>query len=541
MRLGLRFCLRDAVMKTEMIEPDELEADAVVPQCLDNQYVSDKIFKDMLDRGVDFLDEAVAAGRESDFKTEFVRSILYSSQIVVQRAYLNNSHFLYKNYLPTDAKSRKDLVAFAALVRGKAIVPFLFNESSLTDQLEFDLSKDAHRATRALLEEVGDEITCLRLSKDDAVNRRATSFMEAKFGEMLSRLAHVNGDMRNAMASELFAPDSRARLDEPGAWEAFNKSLNDLAFYAFKMPQELAARGENRGFSRSHVYRDHFVAQGEDAVIHGRFKPPDLNNPFLLELKKYVDLAYNTNLPDHLKRYTFTPANLPSRMALQDNPGIGYSGDQVYKILTDNETLESVRRIFMAHVQKAMDLPLLKDLSVADVHELRSLPEWHAFKDAQTAILKNPLECLDRLGPFQTRFDSFQHALSGWHNKKYERKRTEAKYASYVSLAVSAGGKLIVAGADLPPLERAAATVLSDFVTKNIPEKVTNLAVKLLVGVYDMGERRLDAERSYSVELMQTNSEFAREDIVDLLNAIKGRGDMALRGGSSQVADQGVR
>lgn len=100
----------------DLINPDGLEADAVVPQCLDNQYVPDEIFNDMVQRGVDYLDLEISEARERTFRTEFVRSLVYSSQVVIQRAYFKNSDFLYRNYLPQNGQ---DLQAFAGLMRRK--------------------------------------------------------------------------------------------------------------------------------------------------------------------------------------------------------------------------------------------------------------------------------------------------------------------------------------------------------------------------------------------------------------------------------------
>src|SRR5436190_566679 len=102
------------VMMTKLIGPDSLEVDAVVPQCLDNQYVSDAVFAQMLERGVDYRDRDIAAAREADFRTEFIRSLVYSSQVIIQRAFLKNSEFLYKNYAPDNGNN---LQSFAQLVR----------------------------------------------------------------------------------------------------------------------------------------------------------------------------------------------------------------------------------------------------------------------------------------------------------------------------------------------------------------------------------------------------------------------------------------
>lgn len=273
-------------MRPHIIGPDNLEADAVVPQCLDNQYVPDDIFSKMVSDGLDYEDKEIARLREDAFKTEFIRSLVYSSQVVIQRAFLKNSDFLYKNYLPED---RRNFLAFAELVRKKAVVPFLFAESSLRDQLTFDLSKEGDRAANALLDEVGTEATCVRLATDDDDNEIATESMATEFGTGLTRLQFMSGYQRNAMASELFAEPQR--LQEPGVWEKFDAAVGQLARYAFTKDGKLRHDDSDSRLTRHHVYRDNFIVKGrgksrEKNVVLGRFRKPDKNNPFLLELKK---------------------------------------------------------------------------------------------------------------------------------------------------------------------------------------------------------------------------------------------------------------
>ena len=76
-----------------LLSPDSLEADAVVPQCLDNQYVSDNVFSYMVKKDVGYDDPFVSEQREKEVKTEFIRSLVYSSQVIVQRAFLKNNDF----------------------------------------------------------------------------------------------------------------------------------------------------------------------------------------------------------------------------------------------------------------------------------------------------------------------------------------------------------------------------------------------------------------------------------------------------------------
>jgi hypothetical protein len=527
----------------ELISPDGLEADAVVPQCLDNQYVSDHVFQDMISRGVDYTDAKVAGARERAFRTEFIRSLVYSSQMVIQRAFLKNSDFLYKNYQLKEGDD-SNLRAFAALIRKPepAIIPFLFNESSLTDNLQFDVRKEGDAALRALLEEVGDDVRCVRLAINDTANSDAADSMATIFGEGLTRLRHLGRSQRNAMASELFADPSA--LQEDGAWDAFQNAVNNLAVYAFNKAGDLLQEDEK--ITRTNVYVDCFIAGSSDEerknnVALGRFKAPGKDD-FLLEMKKYVDLVYNTNLPDRLRRYTFTPVNMPSRMALQDAPSHGFGHQQISDLVSDDETLEWVRRSFMDRMQSAMDLPLLSDLGVADVLAIRGLPEWEPFKNAQQQILQNPLRVLESLQAFQESFDRFQHALSDWYNDKYKRDQTIQRYCNVVTWVLSIGGVGVtaVAGSHLGTVPHDLLDLTIPEVAKRIPRRVKGYAAKLMVGVYDIGSRQLDADRSYSIELMRTNEELMREDVVELLRSVD-RSENALPGAAGLIADQGIQ
>jgi hypothetical protein len=508
-----------------LIGPDQLEADAVVPQCLDNQYVSDRVFNYMVRRDADYDDRTVQQMREEEIQTEFIRSLVYSSQVVINRAYLKNNNYLYKNYQPLDTLN---LAAFAELVRQRAVLPFLLRESSLRDNLDIDIRSEGDRAIRALLQETGDDVTCVRLAVDEERNHRQIQALATDFGSGLTRVNFLGEERRNVMASELFTEPGY--LAEGDRWKAFNESLTDLTTFVF-------SRGE--GVTRTDVYRDWFIMEGgdEDHIALGRFRKPDRDNPFVFELKKLVDLQYNTNLPDRLDRYTFTPATLPSRTALQDDPTYDADSAQLEKLLSDDLTdaLAYIRRTFMAHTQKAMNLPLLSELTVADVAELRQLPQWSAFKDSQRQILREPLRTLDLIEGFQTDFDNFQRAMSEWYNRKYQLERTEKQYANVVQVALSIAGSVVVIGVDptgvLPKIAASAATGL-------IPQTIKGYAVKLLVNVIDVGEMRLDRDRSYSLDLMRTSEELTRDDVEDLIHRISRKGGMPAES-TPRLAEQG--
>lgn len=518
-------------MTANLIDPEKLEADAVVPQCLDNQYVSDRLFSYLAQNNVDYENSEFHKLREKEIKTEFVRSLVYSSQVVINRVFLKNDEYLYKNYL---LGAREEFLAFAGLLRDRAVLPFLYKESSLVDNLETDIREEGGRAIQMLAREVGDDVACVRLATEDASNQLLTEKLAAKFRTGLAGIGLLLPEQRNAMAAELFGtPD---RLHKAG-WEAFDRALTDLAEYGYREGRKLADQG--RALTRSDVYRDLLVVADRDkkaagkAITLGRFRKADQENPFVLELKKIVDLIYNTNLPDMLQRYTFTPVTLPSRTALQDDPVASAHKDELQKLVTDPAALQYVRKTFMANAHRAMNLPLLSDLTMADVVELRKMSEWQAFKDSQTLILKDPRNCLSHFEGFQQHFDQFQRAMSGWYNAKYERPKTEEKYVNVVSFVIRIAGEAFTLAM---AKDHDFAKTLVRTATNLIPKKVKGYAAKLMVGVYDIGKQRLDNERSYSVELMRTNEELTREDVLDLINKIVEKGGATPLGNE---ADQG--
>lgn len=176
---------------------------------------------------------------------------------------------------------------------------------------------------------------------------------------------------------------------------------------------------------------------------------------------------------------------------------------------------------------------------MSDVVEIRTLPQWYVFTEKQAAILKEPLRFMELMEDFQQDFDNFQKALSGWYNNKYEKARTEDRYFSHVSLALSLAGKLIVAGSDLGPIKKTLAGFGMDRLVGYIPKKVKGYVVKLMVNVYDAGSKRLDRDRSYSLELMRNNQELMGDDVEHLLNTVRKKGAELPTIQSEKPADQG--
>ena len=511
---------------SRLLTPDQLEADATVPQCADNQFVSNETFAIMTDRGIDYGYSDIDARRKTEARLEFHRSLVYSSQVVLNRAFLVNSPTVYRNYLPEDTTGT---AAFAELLtrpsdpdRAQAIVPYLHEAAALTDPFPFEEDLVGRKALNHLMSVLDGEVSTVRLAADDRSNQARVDALNSALAEYLSGrlrslLRPTNIGHFNEMASELMGPRSHV-LQEPGALEDLGTALGAVSRYAF-----------DHGGSRTALYKEFLVAgdtpeEKKDNVVLGRFQKPGPDHPFLFEAKKLIDLVYNTNLPDALNRYTFTPVGMPSRMALQDFSAARTLPAEVdiENVLQRAANLQSdLNRMFMANVQRAMLMPLprMDELSLPDIVEVRQLPAWEGFSRAQQAVLQEPLGVIDRLEHFSRAFDDFQLALSNWYFQRYELRQTAERFANFATIALQIAGRTMISLA--LPGEQAANILVGHIagaaLESLIPRRVKGMMINLMVYVIDVERKVIDPRRSYSVELMRTEIEYTQAEVLDLI------------------------
>lgn len=540
-------------MDERAITPAMLEADATVPQCLDNQYVPNEVFASMTQRGLNYRDAEVSAQRCVQARVEFRRSLLYSSQVVLNRAFLVNSQTVTENYHSDEVSGAS---AFAGLLTTEdgtqAVIPYLHQAGSLLEPSTVPEDRSGRAALDAMLDRVDGVVASVRLHPDDATNRARVAQLERRFGQYLSGCL---GDLAkrstvddeavlslNTMAAELFGPRAQV-LQEAGEFRFFRDQLKRLADFAYS----------ETGVKRQQIYENFLVPGSTDEerksnVVAGVFRAPVGDDRFVFEMKKLVDLLYNANLPDFLERYTFTPLGLPGRMALQDFGGVDHSAPhsdaEVSGLVSTAGGLSAgLGRMFMAHAQKAMSLPGLHDLTIADIAEIRRLNEWRGFVEAQQTILEQPLRVLENLEVFTERFDLFQRRLSKWHFDKYQRPASAERYASFATVALQIGAGSVVALGF--PGQEAQSIVAAQAAGKSVDyflgRKVKGLMVHLMVYVVDVVANRVDSDRSYSIELMRSNLEYAREDVIGLISDFAAHGQRTVDDSSAaDLSSQGT-
>jgi hypothetical protein len=378
-------------------------------------------------------------------------------------------------------------------------------------------------ALSKLLEKTGDEICCVRLAKDERTNEEKVAFLYSTFGSYVSSLWNLQPLQRQAMAQELFN-----RELSPAEFKKFAANLDKLAKYAHTQ----------RTVKRQKIYEKFFVVKGatgketEANVARGKFLEPTREN-HLRELKKLVDLRYNTNLPDKLNRFTFTPVDLPTRIALQDKMqdiDAQHSNQEVAKFI--DESLTFLKRKFMADQQSGMYLPLLENLDLSDIVEIHKLDEWNSFVDKQQSVLRHPLKMNDNLDDFQSQLIKLQTKISELYKEgKIGARKQQApkKYSPFVTVGLEVLGKLILVGVLHHLTGPASAPVFK--ILESGAGEAAGYTVKLMVNMIDLDARKIDSDLSYSIDMMRYDKPMNKEELEDLIRRIESIGGDRVAGG----------
>ncbi len=514
--------------------PNELEAGAVIPQCLDNQYVTAEVLSALIDNSLTYDDEQVRVLRSKPVRNEFIRSLVYTPQVVVNRAYFKNNKFLYDNYHP---RNEAELFAFVELMKQGAILAFLGPENSLVDRVDFDTTSDGDLACQALVDRLAGDYTAVKFSRDDAENTRMLQRLGRRFANYFVGLKNVDYVSRMEMASELFT--DQESLQNESIEDLFHDLMDELTSYAvehasiYQKFERRRAKDQTiaapRPLSRNEIYKRFFM---ED-VANGRFlKLQGKEREVRFAIKKLVDLKYNSNLPDMLGRYTFTPLEMPSRMALQDEFTVGESLDDVDQVISQ---VTKAKQALIADSQQEMYLPVLEDLSLADVIEIRNLPEWAQFMKVQATILADPLGQCSELNELNRQFADLQIRIAKWYRDKHQIKDVVSRYKVAVTLLLSIGAANISVG--LENWEWVDA-ILAGTAPFAIPERTRGIMAKLAFYAIDMTVGRVDQKRSWTLQISRSNEEFERGYFLDCLKRLR-ETDQGTVQRPGKLADQG--
>lgn len=349
-----------------------LESVSVIAQAFDNQWVPNAVLNNMLEEGKCLED--VRADRDERVRIEFIRSLINARQVISNRAYLYNNRAVSQSYTTSGAERE----AFHSLLRTKAVLPFLFAEKAPhqppSKKEDFDRDRVAFEAWQEVCREA--KPYCLRLAwptndGNDDRNRTLIRNLLARPFHQYGKSA-VDGDAK-VYSEHLGIPEQQRR--------DFKVKLQEVLDWFGKAP--LDDEGNVTFRQREHFY-EQFVVKKDSKVQQGFY---DKSKPFAAELKRLVDLKYNTNLADALGRYALTPVDSLPRIALQESRTLKQPEEG--EISAEQLTALMRSKVFDI-TQRSLDLPLISGLTLSDVVKVRQeLPAWDTYIFSIDKLLRN--------------------------------------------------------------------------------------------------------------------------------------------------------
>lgn len=529
-----------------LIQDTELDAAAVFPQCLDNQFVSFEHFAMISARKLSYKHPEIAAPRQARTVMEINRSLVYGQQVCVNRASLPNCKPFYEFYLPyfvSDDGAKRDnpryrIDAMGELLRQRAVVPYLFQGTSIEGDGKYSLDNEGERALHHLLEMHVDKISFLTLGVTPEKVRQNASRIALEFERRADWLARVaeNHDLYPIMLAEVLP--CAELIEHPEAVDKLRKKIYQLSTLASDraVARRRSPDSSHGTLTREDVYKELFVREctcgkgleSKDCkcVPDGRFANygNEIDRRTQFCLKALVDLVYASNVPDLLHRYVMTPWQLPTRNALQEYGPVE---------LEHATTIDDLARETFAHSQRlharfneAMFLPMLAELTLDDICEIRGIEEWKAFMAGQERLLRDPLQGARTFDEFQNLFVSLQRGISIYWTKKRFEGEAGKRYRSFVSAVFQIGKYTIQFGVrtvdGIAPTEVFTLDKIIDYVEKQA-ERVTVGPAKLLFEVFDGKTRQVDAARSWSIDWMRKQVTWGKQELLALLRDEKAK------------------
>lgn len=499
-------------MKTTIITPVDLtDPVTTYPQCIDNQAVPREIFNKIANNPETLnleklLDAAVHKQMGPEVselwefqKREYNRSLLFSRKMVLNRiAFWNNPVII-------SAILSKDLDGLIGLLNQEAILPYLFRENSF-DQLpkDFGVVDRGEEAMKTLVAHL-DEVTCVRLSADDEENHRKTGGFAMRFRSELS----------NAMRTD----DPRSIHKRIARVLTRNSNTrHDITLLIDKLG-ELAVFMQSGNNNRDQIYQ-HFIVRPGTNPAQGYYR----DDPFTFELKQWIDLAYNSNLPDILSILTFTPQDFPTPVDLDITWSLN-AFNAATNIQMDPASLQDIcdramnRRVWEAYdvFQKNAQImiPDPHQLSNSDLLVIRSWDEWHSMMNTLDSYLMNP-EFDDDL--LQT-YTDFNLKLAEYYQRTHSEivGRQIDKYIPVVSILYRFGKwymGYIQTQTNLYPILPPGTAALPDL-TRNEIKGFFEL------GLWAMKDKELDWKRSQNIRRMKKAINIKTEEITRMWTAIR--------------------
>jgi hypothetical protein len=367
---------------------------ATRPFCLDSEYLP----RPLLRSGISGLTEEVERERGKAAYREFIRSLIFSPQVVVGREATVGHPVLAQAV--KDARERDALVKlfekdrlYVLLMVSRGNKGDRYQEQSLLDFFDhsrFRADAQAVQHWREVTASVGDlHIPYLRLDavKSQEMENRFTSFFKIAPGDPALLRVFSDALGRTAWQDEVSDLQSFWREDLR-QFTRWREDEGQDSLYRSSIYDEYIRPKEADGFLAS--VRSHSPAKASE--LEARRKR------LRIPLKLITDLAYNANTPTTLGIKSFVPPEHPDPAGLPRH----LFQSQAYWDAEAEQQREAVRNAFSEVVARRTEagerffyetqtyerLPDIGSFTLRDAVAVMDWPEWQAFKMAQHATMR---------------------------------------------------------------------------------------------------------------------------------------------------------
>jgi hypothetical protein len=438
-------------------------ASTTLPQCIDNQFVPRHVFEAMVAGGhtLDSIVRETLGGAPGDVakayavaqKTEYVRSLLYSRRVVINRAGFWNTATLINAALGAD---RAGLVR---LMAQGSILPILFKERRLDQLPKFGVLEQGKKAVISLAKDPDlADLICVNLGgDDDDLNAQKITTVSTAFQTELGRLLKTPRPEEEFVRVAQHLLVGRDRVGRRRFRLFGRRSDDDVQALAVELT-EVARWAATNTFDREEVYKKFIVkARRDENPALGVYR----GGPRAFERKVWIDLIYNSNLPQFLDARTFTPQTFPTPLDL----GLSWAitsqrsatlhaerGDAVVDEIIDRVRARQSAEAWNVILRKAtVAIPSPHEIDHNDLVEIRATDEWVAMIAAMERHIDSPLDTAG-LAEMHDTYRAFLRRLDAWWIEHGRQRREEM--AAGVVKAYRIGewmvGLLQVAGAIFP-------------------------------------------------------------------------------------------
>jgi hypothetical protein len=343
-------------------ESAELSGTKVIAQALDNQWIPQTLMRAMIKGRISSKDAEQYLRRL--VRAEYIRSLINSERVIINRAYLYNNEVLSGDYAqPGPARE-----ACKRLLEQGVIIPWLLYETSPDQQPDFAVLPQSFPVWQQLCTEVA--MHCVRFSWDEPLHQQLQLAFTRDFQEFVESLYDKDSQK---LLTDLHVP--------PDVGEAFFQRLNEMnhvshGFY-------LKHRGEARPHITRNALYEHFVTQGNPAERHY-----DGSKPFAGEIKQILDLIYNAHQADVFNGYLLTPLDSPDRHTLQEWDPRRFRNARSFDA---DALITMLRGSAFSLVQEGLYLRSMDLLTLQDILDMRSTQVWRAYITSLQALLQQPV------------------------------------------------------------------------------------------------------------------------------------------------------